>query len=536
MGDITIFNRLRDGIRARPRMRSLFLVAPVLLPLVLFTVTDLRGVDFGYHWDEVGWQVRPVRDMVASGSLMPPAAIYPAVAKWLVLLPTVPVAMRAIAAAGRTPRTVQAAMVAAMDAPGYLLTVRCVFIVVSALAILWVYLAALALRRSWWEAFVASACLAFSWEYAYHARWVATDCIAVQFSALALLMLALFHRSGAAKPRWLYAAAVAAGLATGSKYPCVFVLVPVMLSSVLTLPLRPVRAQLTRLVAVVGITVVVYLVTTPATLFDPFNFIEKSQWITAAYKKGHVASHAARSVWHHWELVLIYLSLAYFSPYPALSLALFAGVVGGAIVWLRDDRRVGAVLLSLPVVFLLVFCFRILGVVVRNYLFLVPFLALLAARGIAEAARLLPFRWARWSFAAAVAFAFLLEAVWLVRAGESIRHFDPMSQVRSAVAYVGDHDKTQFRLSHQVRELAAQQHLQLPPNVTEGPDAAMVVFFARAEGPSQYDWKTNDFWLTKAVFGTREVNISWYGGWIGRDRVVVMTMEKAKAAQIELAR
>ena len=53
-------------------------------------------------------------------------------------------------------------------------------------------------------------------------------------------------------------------------------------------------------------------------------------------------------------------------------------------------------------------------------------------------------------------------------------------------------------------------------------------FFAQAEGPDGFTWMTNDSFLTKAVFGTLEVNFNWYSGWAGRDRVVILTMPKAK--------
>ena len=41
---------------------------------------------------------------------------------------------------------------------------------------------------------------------------------------------------------------------------------------------------------------------------------------------------------------------------------------------------------------------------------------------------------------------------------------------------------------------------------------------------------------TRAIFGPREVNFNWYSTWdSGRDRVVVMTSKKAKAASVDLA-
>ena len=56
---------------------------PVLLPLLILVWTGLIGVDFGYHWDENWAQLHPVRQSVATGSLLPNFYIYPSVNYWL---------------------------------------------------------------------------------------------------------------------------------------------------------------------------------------------------------------------------------------------------------------------------------------------------------------------------------------------------------------------------------------------------------------------------------------------------------------------
>lgn len=536
-----------DRMRARPWGRAGLRGAPVVVMVTLFVVTGWRGIDFGYHWDETDWQLKPVREMVASGILLPRAAIYPTFGKWLTFLPAIPAGVKALfkkdadnkdaankdAKKDLDPRAVQAAMTAAIDDAGYLLKVRRLYVFVSALAIVWIYAAVLALRRPAWEALVAAAGVGLSWEYAYHARWVATDCLAVQFAALMLFMLAMFHRTG--RRGWLYAAAVAAGFGTGSKYPAVVLVAPVMLAGALALPWRDVRAQIARLAAVGAVSFAAYLITTPATVMDPFTFVEQYRWISRNYANGHWGYSAANS-WQHWRIVLTYLSVSYFSPYRVVAVAMAAAAIVGGVVWARSDRRFAAILIGFPIVFLAFFCGKYLAVIVRNYLLVVPFLTVLAARGVAEAVARLPYRWGRWSLAGALATAAAAHGLWLVRAGESIRHQDAKAHVRHALTYVADHRDTRFKLSSKVSALAAEQGLQLPANVTAGGDAQAVVFFAKDEGPGEMHWKSNDPWLTQAVFGPREVNFNWYSTWVGNDRVVAMTVAKAKATGVPLVR
>ena len=221
-------------VRARPGLWWLLRAALVLPLFALFIYTGLRGVDFGYHWDEVDWHLEPGRLMVKSGIFLPRKYIYPSFDKWLVIWPAFPAAIRAAIENEGQALAIQAAMVADMADARYLLRARAMFIIVSSLGILWVYGAALALRYRAWQALVAAAGLGLSWEFAYHSRYAVTDCLLVQFSALTLFMLALFRRT--AQPHWLYAAACAVGLSTGTKYPGVFLLAPVLVSGFLSLP------------------------------------------------------------------------------------------------------------------------------------------------------------------------------------------------------------------------------------------------------------------------------------------------------------
>jgi len=74
-------------------------------------------------------------------------------------------------------------------------------------------------------------------------------------------------------------------------------------------------------------------------------------------------------------------------------------------------------------------------------------------------------------------------------------------------------------------------------DVTEDPGATpSYAFFGNAEGPGSWNFQTNDPWLTKAVFGPREMNFNWYAGWLGHDHLVVMDRAKARATGVPLAR
>jgi hypothetical protein len=510
-------------------------VLPVVALFALFVVTGLRGIDLGFHWDEVDWHIKPVRTMVQTGILLPKSYIYPSLDKWLVMIPAAVEGVRAAISSGGDPAIVQAAMLREFDAGDYLLRVRAVFLVVGALAIFWTYGAALALRYRRWEAFVAASAIALSWEYNYHARYAVTDCVLVQFTALTMFMLALFHRTG--KPEWLKAASVAAGLGMGTKYPGVILLVWVLVAGALALPRTAYVAQLKRVFSLGFTASLVYLLTTPGMLLEPIVFVTDTRMISNYYATVQHGGHTMSSGWTHTLAVLEYFGFCLFSGYQALALPMFVLAVVGAALWVKRDWRFSTFLVGFPCLFLLMFCSKYRVMIARNYLFLMPCLAILMARTLGDIVRWLPKRPLRWVFAAGLLAAGVLQVVFLIKAAESIRDYDQNRYVREALNYIDKRSDTKFRISGRVRASARAQHLTLPKNVVgDSAPAGEVLFWASGEGPGAWHFSCNDPWLTQAIFGPLELNFNWYTGWAGRDRLIVMTMEKARATNVALAR
>ena len=504
----------------------------MLALVTLFVVTGFRGVNVGFHWDEGPLHMQPVRNMVKTGVLLPHEYTYPALSKWLVLLPAWPSTLWSVVQTHGDLVRVQTVLQSIVGEPDYLLRARRVFIVVSSLAIVWVYGAVLALRRKQWEAIIAACSMGLSWEYAYHSRWVANDCILTQFSALTLFALALFRRRR--DERWLYLAAAAVGFGTGAKQTGIFLFIPVISISILSLPLNEPLRQLRRAALLFAIVVGAFIITTPGVLLEPFTFFGDGQKIALIYGVGH-GQFTAASPWQHWAWVWTYLSVEFFSPYHPVSIAMTGCAMLGIVVWARRDARFVLPWLAFPVIFLLIFCNKYVVMICRNYLQFTPIMCVLAARGLAEIEGRLKYRWLRWGLAGILSVIALAQAVFLIRAGESIRHVDYDAYVREAVEYVAKHPKEQFRVSEKVRARAANQHLALPANVVTAPGGQAVVMFGRAEMGPPGLYKENDPWLTDAVFGPRDVNFNWYAVWGGNDRVVVMPIEKARAGAVPLA-
>ena len=183
----------------------------VLLPLLVFVVSGLRGLDFGFHWDE-SYHVGTLQEALEEGTILPGKFRYPSVSHWLCVAALAPELLSA-----PSEGTLREHLILSLEAQDYLLRVRAIFLVVTALALVPLF----ALVWSWrgpLEAWLAASLLGGSWEVAYHARWLAPDGVLVTLAAVVLLG-AVRACLEPARRGSLVMAALAAGAACGTKWP-----------------------------------------------------------------------------------------------------------------------------------------------------------------------------------------------------------------------------------------------------------------------------------------------------------------------------
>ena len=120
-------------------------------------------------------------------------------------------------------------------------------------------------------------------------------------------------------------------------------------------------------------------------------------------------------------------------------------------------------------------------------------------------------------------------AVWLVRAGESVRRA-PSTFARSLGAHLQAHPETRFFLSEGTRRRLARASVPLPENVTPDPRAERVAVLASEalERSGARGMPSNRRGLTESWFGPFEVNFDYYPTWQGRDRVLLLTPDNAR--------
>jgi 4-amino-4-deoxy-L-arabinose transferase-like glycosyltransferase len=497
----------------------------VLAPLVMLVATGLWGIDFGYHWDEV-FHHNGVARSIDRRLPLPGWYIYPQVSYWLNLVATLPDFLAARASHGVA---FAAAVKTLVYGHGHELRVRAIFLGVSSLSVVWVYLAARAWGRRWTEALIAASLLGLSFQVGYHLRWIAPDGIVMQFGALTLLAVSL-AQAEPSRRAWRLLGGVAAGLACGTKYPGGMLLVPVLIASAGAASAREAPARVAgRLLETAAVFALAFVVSTPGALFDREIFFSHLHYISGYYQGSHYGHTVARGG-EHLQRNLRYLALSLFSHYRVVAAAFSLFVLPGAVLLWRESRFRALLFLSFPVPYLL-FMSAQRVMVVRNLLVLTPFLALLSARGIAWLLeRRLPVA-ARAALALALGGAMLLDGAWLIRAADTVHHRRDSRRFALEVAdYLAAHPATRFFVSPRVAAALASVAAVRPNATTDASAGAeMALFYAyRDEGMDNNAWPANTPGLATRTFGPQEIDFDYYPSWLGNDRILLMPFAQAK--------
>jgi hypothetical protein len=476
-------------------MRNILWVVVLVMLLTFAVGTGIYGVDFGYHWDEPR-QFRSVNWSLDEGNIkdldlrIPPELFY----------------VRA----------------------------RSVFVFVTCLGGLWVFLAVRALKGPL-AGLVGAATYLLSWEFAYHARWIAPDAVMAQFCALFLLGVVMSEVSKHRR-QWLVFSVIAAGLATATKYPGGMLLFALMLLIVLRLrgqPLDP-RAALRQMGPLFAYFAIAFLVITPGSLIQPVDFFLDVWFQVDYYQTGHSISADIHGFFTYASRIIEYLSLAMLSRNEAISLLLLAlAGVGFFALW-KTEKNLAIVLGAIPAFTVFYFSTQIVFVA-RNFLFILPILSILVGIGAGHLFHARLRKEVRATLGAVLLVAFGLNAYWLYQDSRAIHDFDELMLPQEAEAYIRSRPDTSFLLSQGVRSAIVGMDVVLPQNSLTNGETADYVLFYHSELIAVYrrilKWPGTKH-DTFRWFGTNEVNFNYYPTWnwhgIGRDRIIFMPIDQAR--------
>jgi hypothetical protein len=541
----TSSTKLEDGLTSRSKYliatRRAAPIALLTLVLAVFDVTGWVGLDFGYHWDEMihlGEVSRPIE----SGVFLPRTYLYGSMTFDIGSILLLPRTIPFLATASKNshpdfgqpyqelvPNSRAAPLVAFAKSKDFLLRMRAVFLILTSLTGVWVFIAVRACKRSGWEAVFASAVILTSWEVAYHARWVAPDTIQMQFTALWLMFFALALHSNRRASLWLRLSAVAAGLACGTKYQGGILLVPVVIYSLLrfSTPDAPgaFRQAAKEILCNVIVFAGVFVISTPGFVLDPLLCLQSLRHMGHEYATGHLG-HTVGAVGQHGLLLFVYLTLVLMSHWRVASFILSALACLGVVILWKERPTITMLLLCAPVMYtLVVICYRVMYV--RNYLLLVPFIALFAARGAFQVWKIsYPVVWIRRGIATCLILLFLANMTFLAFAARTIT-LQGRPTGAAIVQYLKKHPGTRYLLSSTAAEAVAKENVTLS-NTTQDSNAAQRYMFYTDEDELYLKLSSNRPGQYQRASGPLNVNFDYYADWQGSEKVIDVSIDRAR--------
>ncbi|MDM8520588.1 glycosyltransferase family 39 protein [Anaerolineales bacterium HSG6] len=514
-----------------PKAFPILLFIPVLLPYLILVGTGWWGVDFGDHWDQ-NYTLDPLKHSVKEALFLPRYYVYPSVNYWLSLVGAVPAVIIGMVETDGDLLVVQKQIVELVHTHTYHLQMRGIYLVVSALSVVWVYVLVLLWRKNIFEALLAACLLGFSWEVGYHLRWVAPDGVVMQFTAFTI-MCAILAQIRPQTLNWIWGAAIGAGLACGTKYPAFLLIVPVLISAYFLWP--KISTKFRSLLLFLEITLIIFILTylfsTPGTILDPITFISDIRHAANVYRTGQ-RGYTMNKGLEHLARNIFYLATSGLSYSTPVALFFFLSAIIGTIAIFKEAPKLGITLVSFPIIYVLYMSNQRV-MIIRNMLAIMPFLAILSARGIAWGYQKLPKPYLSNALMIIVTVMLTGNALWLIYTAQTIADKDSPRFINEASNYITSHPEQVFLLSPQLATNLDELNNQHYSNATTTPsDSVDFVLLYASEGMERYAWKSNQPNLTVTWFGPWDINFNYYPSWGGNDRIILMTQEKAQQNQL----
>ena len=413
-----------------------------------------------------------------------------------------------------------------------LFRVRGIFLFLSSLSLLWVYLMVGFWRNNWNTALFSAAFLGLSWEMAYHARWIAPEGILLQFAALTMMLALtsyLLSTPLSYARIWLFCTAAAAGLACGTKYQGAALLLPVLCTAaVLPRPHFSVK-PLPLYLPLVGIFAGVFVLTTPGIIAEPANVL-RALFIEIFGGKNENMGHLVKPGLEHYALMISYISRVLLSPFQSVSLLFFLLLIVGGWAVCIQDIKIALIFLCFPI-----FYFLFIGLqktmLVRDVLVLLPFFAVLCALGVEyllKISRVLKF--CQYGIIGILTLCLLANAGWMGYAALTITSRAEINYDSFLDRYITKRPNQKFVLSPLVSQKLTTSLPKTYENVVqEIRFGVKVIFFSSEAKVMKSQWPANHAGRYQLLgSGPYEINFDYYPDWIGDDRIVIVDNNTAR--------
>jgi hypothetical protein len=506
----------QSAIRKRNALKSLFWITPIALYLFL-VLNGWFGVNFGTHWDEHLF-VEFADDFHIHGRLIPTLYLYPSFCYYLILLS---------AEIFRLLHPGLANVPSLLQNNDFSMFSRCVFVCITSLTVVWVYILTLKITKKYPFALLAGLIFCGSFEFSYQSRWAVSDLVAVQFAFLSTTILFL-DMSVARRIFW---SACIAGIAAGSKYTAGIICVNILIF--MAVNLKPwksgdQRIAFIRQLFLVGVVfAITFFITTPGCIYHMKTFVWGIHEQRRIYAGGHVLSDTVNPGLEHFSKITAYFGLVLFSPLPAASIAISALCLVGVLnALLKKEWNIFALFLAMLIYIIYVSTFRVM--IVRNLLYVLPYFVVLAAYGLFSLHEFARNKRGILAVDAVLLCLVALSLHFVVDASWSIHTKDSIDMKKDLALYLKENGGNRHVFSKGVGQLLPSGYEPAPvaDNLT-----IYLVFLKNEVKPEHYPKIAFNQYTT--IAGPEDVNFDYYPVWSGADRIVIMKLKNANREMLD---
>jgi len=522
------------------RFNRILAKAPPILLILSMVYIGFLGIisaDFGQNWDEPRL-IGSLQNTVRSGLLLPRWYQYPSVSYDVGMLCVAPhMAMRVARSWGTDHGGKRDALARYLGEPAFKFQLRSAFFVLCILSAIPVYILARCLSGSNWIALFAALTAISTWEFLYHARWIAPDGLVALFASGSALCQYQILNTGRVQSRrlfWIILSAIFAGLCLGTKYPGGIVLVPLILAIALSHGRREWTPPAVRVQVKTAILVAIgtFLLTTPGCFLEPLQFLRDVGGEMVHYSRGHGGYTVNRGGEHLTKLCMYCVSVL-FSRNSFLAVGASLSAALGAAYLLTTQARIGFWFLSLPVVYI-VYMSSQRVMIVRNYLILLPFLAVLAAVGLFAVIRRIGNRGiARFLLCSAAVLFTGYNLVVATRSSLGIFRHHASSARQAVETRIISSPETKFFLSSAILKLLEGSPVRGSANIVDTVALADRFIFHSEEVTDWKLFRANTAGRYRTVWSdVEEVNWDFYPSWKGPGRVLEVSATESELERL----
>ncbi len=413
---------------------------------------------------------------------------------------------------------------------------RAVYLAFALPVLLWIFLAVLRLYPGRYLAAAAAAgFIGLSWEFTMHTRWTELDPTMTMFVALALYLMtcALTARTRGGGLATALGLGAAVGCVLGCKVSGVWLVVPATIALFQIRFWRGLRDRLTLMGAFWLALLMVYGAVSPDSWIDPLGVLNHGFFQIADYRSiGEEYPAYVSPPFGHFARICRWLFTVQPSSVPAFAVGLSLISAVGAYALVRSRRRAALTLGVYPLM-LMFFMSRLPLFQLRNYLQLIPFVALAFGAGLIWLWARLPRAWMRTALAAAVTLVLAFNAGWLAHVQHSMQSTTRETIHAEVRGYIEttDHDLLVSPRAYTTMREALDARFECarrPPSSEPALESPEVLMYYMDHSP--WRWRIAVPGLAIRWFAPLELDHDWLTLWKGKieqHRFVLLTEERA---------